>query len=81
MKLIDVEDILNIFESPPEIQPVASLSYSLQHPKRTYKPSSKLPRPQPGEVSSKTAALILPPDALKVGGACPSSASSTPGLS
>ena len=44
-KLRDVEDIVNIFESPPEIQPVSSLPNSLQHPERTYKPSPKLPSP------------------------------------
>ena len=43
MKIGDVEDILNIFESPPEIQPIGSLSSSLQHPKRSNQPSPKLP--------------------------------------
>ena len=42
-KLGDVEDIVNIFESPPEIQSVGCLPNTLQHPERTYKPSSKLP--------------------------------------
>ena len=42
-KLGDVEDIMNIFESPPEIQPVGCLPNTLQHPERTYKPSPKLP--------------------------------------
>ena len=41
-KLRDVEDIVNIFESPPEIQPVSSLPNSLQYPERTHKPSPKL---------------------------------------
>ena len=45
-KLEDVEDIVYIFESPPEIQPVGSLPNSLQHPERTYKPSPKLPSPR-----------------------------------
>ena len=44
-KLGNVEDIVNIFESPPEIQPVGSLPNMLQHPERTYKPSLKLPSP------------------------------------
>ena len=44
-KLGDVEDIVNIFESPPEIQPVGSLPNTPQHPERTYKPSPKLPSP------------------------------------
>ena len=44
-KLGNVEDIVNIFESPPEIQPVSSLPNTFQHPKRTYKPSPKLPSP------------------------------------
>ena len=44
-KLGDIEDIVNIFESPPEIQSVGSLSNSLQHPERSNKPSSKLPSP------------------------------------
>ena len=44
-KLGDVKDILNIFESPPEIQSVDSLPNSLQHPERSNKPSSKLPSP------------------------------------
>ena len=80
-KLGNVEDIMNIFEFPHEIQPVGSLPNTLQHPEWTYKPSPKLPSPQPGEVSLKRAALLLPPDAPKVGGACQNSASSTPGLS
>ena len=42
-KLGDVEDIVNIFESPPEIQPVGSLPHTLQHPERSNKPSPKLP--------------------------------------
>ena len=42
-KLGNVEDIVNIFESPLEIQPVSSLPNTFQHPKRTYKPSPKLP--------------------------------------
>ena len=44
-KLGNVEDIVNIFESPPEIQPVSSLPNTFQYPKRTYKPSPKLPNP------------------------------------
>ena len=42
-KLGDVEDIVNIFESPPEIQSVGCLPNTLQHPERSYKPSPKLP--------------------------------------
>ena len=42
-KLGDVEDIVNIFESPPEIQSVGCLPNTLQHPERTYKSSLKLP--------------------------------------
>ena len=42
-KLGDVEDIVNIFESPPEIQSVDCLPNTLQHPERSYKPSPKLP--------------------------------------
>ena len=45
MKLGDVEDIVNIFESPPEIQPVSSLPNTFQYPEMTYKPSPKLPSP------------------------------------
>ena len=45
MKLEDVEDIVNILESPPEIQPVGSLPNSLQHPEKTYKSSLELPSP------------------------------------
>ena len=41
-KLRNVEDIVNISESPLEIQPVSSLPNTFQHPKRTYKPSPKL---------------------------------------
>ena len=44
-KLGDVEDIVNIFESPPEIQPVGSLPNTLQHPERSNKPRPKLPSP------------------------------------
>ena len=44
-KLRNVEDIMDIFESPPEIQPVGSLPNTLQHPERTYKSSLKLPSP------------------------------------
>ena len=44
-KLGDVEDIVNIFESPPEIQPVGSLPNTLQHPERSNKPRPKLPNP------------------------------------
>ena len=44
-KLGNVEDIVNIFESPPEIQHVSSLPNTLQHPEKTYKPSPKLPSP------------------------------------
>ena len=43
VKLGNIKDIVNIFESPPEIQPVSSLPNMFQHPKRTYKPSPKLP--------------------------------------
>ena len=45
VELGDVEDIVNILESPPEIQPVSSLPNTFQHPERTYKPSPKLPSP------------------------------------
>ena len=41
----DMEDIVNIFESSPEIQSVGSLPNSLQPPERSYKPSPKLPSP------------------------------------
>ena len=44
-KLRNVEDIVNIFESPPEIQSVSSLPNTFQYPKRTYKPIPKLPSP------------------------------------
>ena len=44
-KLGNVEDIVNIFKSPLEIQPVSSLPNMFQHPERTYKPSPKLPSP------------------------------------
>ena len=44
-KLGDVEDIVNIFKSPPEIQSVGYLPNTLQHPEKTYKPSPKLPIP------------------------------------
>ena len=42
-KLGDVKDIVNIFESPPEIQSVGCLPNTLQHLERTYKPSPKFP--------------------------------------
>ena len=42
-KLGDVEDIIDIFESPPEIQPVSFLPNSLHHPERSNKSSPKLP--------------------------------------
>ena len=42
-KLGDVEDIMDIFESPPEIQSVGCLPNTLQHPERSNKPSPKLP--------------------------------------
>ena len=45
MKLGDVEDIVNIFESPPEIQPVGSLPSTLQQPERSNKPRPKIPSP------------------------------------
>ena len=41
-KLRNVEDIVNIFESPPEIQPVSCLPNMLQHPEISNKPSPKL---------------------------------------
>ena len=44
-KLGDVEDIVNIFESPPEIQSVSSLPNTLQHPEKSNKPRPKLPSP------------------------------------
>ena len=44
-KVANVEDIMSILESPPEIQPVGSLHNMLQHPEKTYKPSPKLPSP------------------------------------
>ena len=44
-KLGNVEDIVNMFESPPEIQPVSSLPNTFQHPKRSKQPSPKLPSP------------------------------------
>ena len=44
-KVGDVEDIVNIFESPPEIQPVGSLPNILQHPEMSNKPRPKLPSP------------------------------------
>ena len=44
-KLGDVEHIVKILESPPEIQPVGSLPNTLQHPERSHKPRSKLPSP------------------------------------
>ena len=42
-KLRYLEGIVDIFESPPEIQSVGCHPYTLHHPKRSYKPSSKLP--------------------------------------
>ena len=42
-KLGDVEDIMDIFESPPEIQSVSCLPNSLHHPERSNKPCPKLP--------------------------------------
>ena len=44
-KLGDVEDIVNIFEFSPEIQPASSLPNTLQHPERSNKPRPKLPSP------------------------------------
>ena len=41
-----MEDTVNIFESPPEIQSVGSLPNSLQNPERSKKPSPKLPSPR-----------------------------------
>ena len=45
LKLGDMEDIVNIFESPPEIQSVSSPPNMLQHPERSKKPRLKLPSP------------------------------------
>ena len=42
-KLGYVEDLVDILESPPEIQSVGCLPYTIHHPKRSYKPGSKLP--------------------------------------
>ena len=42
-KLGYMEDIMDICESPPEIQSVGYLPYTLHHPKRSNKPSPKLP--------------------------------------
>ena len=42
-KLGYMEDIMNIFESPPEIQSVGCLPYTLYNPESCYKPSSNLP--------------------------------------
>ena len=69
MKLGDVEDIVNIFESPPEIQSVGSLPHSLQHPERSNKPRPKLPSPSQVKCFRREH-LLLPPDAPKVGVAC-----------
>ena len=44
-KLRDVEDTVNIFESPLEIQPVGNLPNMLQHHVRSNKPSPKLSSP------------------------------------
>ena len=44
-KLGNLEDIVSIFESPLEIQPVSSLPNTFQHLKKTYKPNLKLPSP------------------------------------
>ena len=44
-KLGDVENIVNIFESPPEIQSVSSLPNMLQSLERSNKPRPKLPSP------------------------------------
>ena len=41
-KLGDVEDIMGIFESTPEIQFVGCLRNMLQHPERSNKPGPKL---------------------------------------
>ena len=41
----DVEDIVNIFESPPEIQSVSSLPNTLQPPERSKKTRPKLLSP------------------------------------
>ena len=43
VKIGNVEDIANIFESPPEIQPVGCLPNTPQHLERSNKPSPKLP--------------------------------------
>ena len=42
-KLGDVKDIMDIFESFPEIQSVSCLPNSLQHPERANKPIPELP--------------------------------------
>ena len=42
-KLGYIEGIVDILESPPEIQSVGCLPYALHHPERSYKPSPKLP--------------------------------------
>ena len=42
-KLGDMEDIMDIFESPPENHSVGCLPNTLQHPERSNKPSPKLP--------------------------------------
>ena len=42
-KLGYVEDNMNILESPPEIQSVGCLPYTLHHPERSNKPGPMLP--------------------------------------
>ena len=42
-KLGNVEDIVDIFESPPEIQSAGCLPNTLQNPERSNKPSPKFP--------------------------------------
>ena len=63
LMLGDMEDIMDIFESPPEIQSASCLPDSLYHPERSNKPSPKLPSTMPGEVVfEESKALFLPSD-------------------
>ena len=70
---------MDILEPTPEVQSVGCLPYALHHPKRYYKPSSKLPSAYQMKFFLKRVALLLQTDAPTVCGAYQSSASGSLG--
>ena len=63
LQLRDIEDIVDLLEPTLKVKAIGHLSYSLQHPEWSYKPSSELPSTCKIEGSSRRVAFLRLPGA------------------